>query len=357
MRNKEDLKELLDYFQNSEEKTLKFDEEAIISAYQKNNDKQSLYIKILSVFGGILSSLAFIGFLFIAGLYGSDIGFLVYGGIFITGSILINKVYDRIILDTISVSFFILGFILIGFGLGQLSVNENSICIIFIIVAFSTLSIVQNYILSFVSVLVINGSILALIISNNTYNLIHVYVSALTLATVYFFVKEAKIIKIYKAFSKLYNPIRLGLLFSFLSGLVFLGKRGILPVSTDTIWLSSIFIILSIVYLISILFKLLDVTETRHKISIYIFTLFILLPTALSPSISGSILIILLSFLVNYKTGLAMGIISFIYFISQYYYDLNFTLLTKSILLFLSGILFLCLYLLTHKRMTSNEKV
>jgi len=357
MRNKEDIKELLDYFQNTDENLLKFDEEAIVSAYQKNNDNQSLSIKILSVLGGVLASLAFLGFLFIVGLYNSDLGLLVFGGIFIAGAIWINKEYDRIIIDTVSVSSFIIGFILIGFGLGQLKVNEDIVSVIFIIIAFSSLSIVQNYILSFVSVLIINGSILTLIISNDTYNLIHFYVSVLALTIVYFFLKEAKIITINKTFSKLYNPIRIGLIFSLLSGLVFLGKRGILPVSTDYIWISSIIIISSIIYLISTLCNLLHITASRHKISIYIFTLLTLLPTALSPAISGAILIILLSFMVNYKTGLAIGIISFIYFISQYYYDLNFNLLTKSILLFLSGILFIGLYLFTHKKLTSNEKV
>jgi len=357
MRNKEDIKELLDYFQNTDENLLKFDEEAIVSAYQKNNDNQSLSIKILSVLGGVLASLAFLGFLFIVGLYNSDLGLLVFGGIFIAGAIWINKEYDRIIIDTVSVSSFIIGFILIGFGLGQLKVNEDIVSVIFIIIAFSSLSIVQNYILSFVSVLIINGSILTLIISNDTYNLIHFYVSVLALTIVYFFLKEAKIITINKTFSKLYNPIRIGLIFSLLSGLVFLGKIGILPVSTDYIWISSIIIISSIIYLISTLCNLLHITASRHKISIYIFTLLTLLPTALSPAISGAILIILLSFMVNYKTGLAIGIISFIYFISQYYYDLNFNLLTKSILLFLSGILFIGLYLFTHKKLTSNEKV
>jgi hypothetical protein len=357
MRNKEDIIELLEYFQSTDENLLKFDEDAIVSAYQKNNDNQSLSIKILSIFGGILASLAFLGFLFIAGLYNSDIGLLVFGGLFIAGSIWINKEYDKIIIDTVSVSSFIIGFILIGFGLGQLNVNEDIISIVFIIIAFSSLSIVQNYILSFVSVLIINGSFLTLIISNNTYNFIHFYVSVIALITVFLFVNEAKILTTNKAFSKLYNPIRIGLVFSLLSGLVFLGKRGILPVSTDYIWISSIIIISLIIYLISKLFNLFDITESKHKIIIYIFTILTLLPTALSPAISGAILVILLSFMVNYKTGLAIGIISFIYFISQYYYDLNFTLLTKSILLFSSGILFIGLYLFTHKKLTSNEKV
>jgi uncharacterized membrane protein len=229
--------------------------------------------------------------------------------------------------------------------------------IIFIIIAFGSLWIVQNYILSFIAVLIINGSFLMLILSNNAYNLIHVQVAVLALAMVYFFLKEAQIIAANNIFSKLYNPVRTGIMFSFLAGLLLLGKRGVLPISPDYIWMSSIITIASIVYLISKIFNVLSITETRHKASIYLFVVLTLLPTALSPAISGAILIILLSFLVNYKTGLVIGIISFIYFISQYYYDLNFTLLTKSILLLASGVLFIALYLFTHKKLTTNEKI
>lgn len=356
MKNKDDIKELLVQFQNTEGESLKFDEEAIFSAYQKDSKDQPLAIKILSVFGGLLASLAFLGFLFIAGLYNSDVALLLFGCICIAGSVWINKQYDKIIIDTVSVSSFIIGFILIGFGCNQLRINENMICIIFIIIALGSLSIIQNYILSFVSVIIINGSILTMIISNNAYDLIHIYVSALALAMTYIFLKEAKIITTNKVLSKLYNPVKTGFIFSFLSGLFFLGKKGILPVAPDYIWLSSVVIISLIVYLIPTLFNVLKITETRHKISIYIFTVLVLLPTALSPAISGAILIILLSFRVNHKTGLALGIIAFIYFISQYYYDLSFTLLTKSILLFSTGILFIALYLFTHKKMTKNEK-
>ena len=90
---------------------------------------------------------------------------------------------------------------------------------------------------------------------------------------------------------------------------------------------------------------------------IYILSALILVSTIFSPSISGGIVIVLLSFLVNYKTGLAIGIISIIYFVSQYYYDLNFTLLTKSIILFVSGIMFLLFYLFTAKNLNTNEKI
>jgi len=357
MRNKENIKEILNYFQATKEKAFDFDEAAIVTAYQKNNDNQSLPIKILTVFGGILASLAFLGFLLIAGLYNSDAGLLLFGTLCIAGAIWINKAFDKTIIDTVSVSFFIIGFILLGLGFSELKTDENIVSVIFIIISCCSLVIVQNYMLSFISVLIINGSILMLIISNRDHDVIHIYVSALALIITYFMLKEAKIITTGKALSKLYNPIRTGLIFSFASGLIFLGKKGILTLSPGYIWLSSIVIIAVIVYLVSILFDVLDITKVQHKTVINIFTILVLLTTALSPAISGAILIVLLSFLVNYKTGLFLGIIAFIYFVSQYYYDLNFTLLTKSILLFSSGVLFIILYLFTHKKLAINEKI
>ena len=358
MSNKENIQEILDYLQTTEDESLNFDNEAIVTAYQKNNGMQSLAIKILSVFGGILASFAFLGFLLIAGLYNSKIGLLIVGIIFISSAIYTSKIYDKkIILDTIIISFFIIGFLLLGFAFVSMDMNKNIICVLFIIIAFLSIVIAQNYILSFISTLIISGSTLSLILLNDSYDLIHIYIAIFVAIITYFFLKEAKIITTNNTLSRLYNSIRAGLSFSFLAGLAFVGKKGLLPIANDYTWLSSIVTISAIIYLLHNLFNILDINKTQHKIGIYIFAVFTLLPTAFSPAISGAILLILLSFYVNYKTGLVLGIIAFIYFISQYYYDLNLTLLTKSILLFSSGVLFIVLYLFTYKKSTTNEKI
>jgi len=357
MRNKDELKAVLDYFQSGEDKDLQFDEDAIVTAYQGNTENQSLTIKIVSVFGGILASLAFLGFLLIAGLYDSGLGLLTFGTLCIAGAIWISKVYVKIVFDTLSVSSFIIGFILLGLGLDQFQLSENTVSLVFIFLALLSLRLVQNFILSFIAVLIINGGVLTLILSNNGYNFIQVYVSILALAITFLFLKEAKLITIHRVLNRLYSPIRIGLIFSFLSGLIILGKKGILPISPDYIWLSSIVILIMIIFSITYLFDLLCITSLTQKISVYALCLVLLLPTTLSPAISGAVLIMTLSFLVNHKTGLVIGIVSLIYFIFQYYYDLNFTLLTKSILLFSSGILFLGLYLFTYKNLNPNENV
>lgn len=350
MKNKDNVKELLEYFKTVDNREVEYDEEAIAAAFH-NNEKQSLAIKVLSVLGGFLASFAFIGFLLIIGLYNSGIGLLIFGALFIAGTIWVTKEVNKSIFATAGVSCFIVGFVLIAFGLYELKMAENTISVVFIFIALLSLCVVQDYILSFVSVLIINGSILILATSNNSYSIIHIYVAALTVAVTYLFLKEAKVVTVSTALSKLYSPLRIGLIFSFFSGLTLLSVKGILSSMPGYTWLPSVVIISAIIYLLPYLFSVLNINNTGHKWGICAFSVLVLLPTVLSPAISGALLVILLCFLVNYKTGLVVGLLGFIYAISQYYYDLNFTLLTKSVLLFCSGILFIALYWFTYKKL------
>jgi MFS family permease len=296
-------------------------------------------------------------FLQIAGLYDSKIGLLIFGIGFIVSAIWLNKEYDKIIIDTFSIYSYIIGFALLGFGLSEMKIDEDSIVILIGTIAICSLIVNQNFILSFISVLTISGSFLTLIISNNLYDLIHLYIAVCTLLLTYLFLNEAKIITLNRKLSNLYNPMRIGLVISLLFGLITIGKKHLITISQNHIWLSSIIMILVTMYLVYSIIKFNEINAIKNKVMIYTLSSLIIVSTIFSPSISGAIVIILLSFLVNYKTGLAIGIISIIYFISQYYYDLNFTLLTKSIILFVSGIMFLLLYLFTTKNTSTNEKI
>ncbi|MGJ8743373.1 DUF4401 domain-containing protein [Polaribacter sp.] len=351
-------KALLDTIRLSEGVNFECDENAVFKEYELLlENKSSLAIKILSIFGGLLAMLAFLGFLGIAGLYNSESGLLLFGIGFIVLAIWLNKVYDKLIIDTFSISIYIIGFAMLAIGLTGLKVEENSIILLISAIAICSLCITQNYLLSLISILTIFGCCLSLIVSNKLYNLVHLYIAFTTLIMCYLFLNEAKIIVTHQKLSKLYNPVRIGLILSLLFGLVAIGKKNVLPIQENYLWLSSIIMIMVILYLVSIIIKINQIKAIKSKILIYSLSFFILLSTVFSPAISGAILIMLLSFLVNYKTGVIIGIIAFIYFISQYYYDLNFTLLTKSILLFVSGVLFLLFYLFTTKNLHSDEKI
>jgi hypothetical protein len=130
-----------------------------------------------------------------------------------------------------------------------------------------------------VSVLIINGSILTIIISNNFYGLINVYTSALAAAVTYLFLNEARIITASKVLSKLYDSIRVALIFSMLSGFIMLSRKGTLPVSPGYVWLSSIVHIAAIIYLLSFLLGILNITKPKEIVGICAFSVLLLLPT------------------------------------------------------------------------------
>jgi uncharacterized membrane protein len=354
MTNREHIKNLMNHLQTESKREIHFDEDTIMAAYEeKDNNHQSLSIKILSIFGGIMACLAFLGFIFIAQIFDSPMGASILGVLCIAGSSLISRISGKTIIDTLSVSFFITGFSLLGLGLSS---EGDLIYIAFIALALCTLILVQSYILSFISVLIINGSMIAFSLAHDIYALTSAIVIFQTVVVTFLFLQEAKIITKSRILSKLYDPVRTGMVFSFIFTLVFLGLESFLRMANHHYdWVPSVVIILAILYVLSFLFKTLKITDTTYKIIIYTLTALLLLPTLLTPAISGAVLIILLSFFVNYRTGLALAIIALIYFIGRFYYDLAFSLLIKSILLFVSGIIFLVIYFFTHKKLTANE--
>ncbi|RDY59793.1 DUF4401 domain-containing protein [Flagellimonas nanhaiensis] len=349
----EKLKELIQQIHVSEGGHFMVNEETLFAEYGRKNDQQSsLAIKVLSIFGGILASLTFLGFLAIAGIYDSTTGLLVVGITFLILAIWLNRLYQKVLIDTFSICVYLIGISLIIFALADLKVNEDQIAQLCIFIALCCLFLSKSYMLSFISMLIVSICFLVLIISNDVYDFIHLYVWVYACLLVYFFLNEADLIKY-----KLYDPVRVGLLFSLLFGLIAIGKEGLMPINPDYIWVSSLVSIISILYLVGKIVALMEADSLKFKGWVYLLTTAALLPTFFAPSISGALLIMLLCFLVNYKTGFAVGIIALVYFVAQYYYDLNFTLLTKSIILFSSGIVLLLFYLFLTKKFNAHEKV
>lgn len=354
MTNKEHIKNLMNQLQAESNREIHFDEDSIMAAYEeKDNNHQSLSIKILSIFGGIMACLTFLGFIFMVQVFDSPTGAGIFGVICIAGSSLISRFSGKTIIDTLSVSFFITGFTLLGFGLSK---EGDSVYIAFIALALCALFLVQNYMLSFISVLIINGSIIAFSQSHEIYVLTSAMIIFQAVIITFLFLLEAKIITANRVFSKLYDAVRSGMVFSFIFTLLFVDSAPFLRITGyyhD--WTPSVVIVPAILYVVFLLFRTFKINNTAYKIIIYVLTILFLVPTLLQPTISGAVLIILLSFFINYRTGLALGIIALVYFIGRFYYDLGFTLLIKSILLFVSGISFLAIYFFTHKKLTANE--
>lgn len=357
--SKEDLiKEHIASLQQSEGDHFQVNEQAIIQAYQKEEENKSgIAIKVLAIFGGFLASLAFIGFLFITGVLQSGGALIIFGILLLGTAIGISKTYDKTLHTTASVAMYLIGVLLINLGCADYNTGINIIAFIALGIGLLTLIINQTLIISFVSVIISSIALLVLILSNEAHSLIHLYIVGMTVIFTYIMLFEAQMITSGIKVSKLYVPIRIGVLFAVLFGLIAIGKKGLTDAPLETMWFSAVPLFLIVLYVVHHIVQQLDIKDQKKKTTIYIMSSLILLATIFAPSILGALLIILLCFLVRYTSGVAIGVISLIYFISQYYYDLTFTLLTKSIILFVSGILFLTFYLFIRKKNNDHEKI
>lgn len=350
MKTKKTLSELLETIRPFRDTAIHIKETDLRAEYKVVKDNRSIGIKILSMFGGLMASIAFIGFLYVTGLFDSSIGMILIGCMLITAAVALTRMHVQLTLDTLNMALFILGFILLGGGLVDVAISTNLQTVILIIAGALSLSASRHYLVVFVSVLIIHGGILMLIISNNLEALVYLYLIFLALLMVVFYLKEAEIIVRWKALSRLYSPIRTALVFSFISTLLLLSMNGLFLFPKTYKWIPAAVFIVVIAYLSRLVLRLFPQKQQRH---IPILLALVLFPTLFAPAISGALLVVLLAYLVNHRTGFVVGITAFCYFMIRFYYDLDYTLLMKSLLLMGSGLLFLIVYGFIFNRKSS----
>src|SRR5690606_17376348 len=160
----------------------------------------------------------------------------------------LNRKNDRVILDTLSICLYLLGYGLFAMGF-DISRAAPIIChLLFVLIAIITLIINRSYILTFVSVLIITGSLIAIIFDLEIPNLIHVLMIMITFLTIYFMLNEAKFLKIRFTEAKRHQAIRTGLTFSYLLCLYFLGSSLLSDKNWSINYVSSAILILLLMW-------------------------------------------------------------------------------------------------------------
>ncbi|WP_433895493.1 DUF4401 domain-containing protein [Sphingobacterium mizutaii] len=335
---------------------LNIDQAAINRDLLKDRHSQSMTIKVLSVIGGILATGAFLLFLELANFSSNHIPLFILSGIFFIAAIWINKKYDRVLFDTLSVCIYLLSFILFGMGYSKFDGYTDVPLFVYQALAILTIIISRSYILTFCAILISTGTFLAYFSYKEVPELNNVLLVLVAILFIYFTFNEGKLMKRKAIQGKRYLAIRTGLVFSYLICLYYCSRPNYMPNAWIIDWATSGVLIAMTLWLINCLLNRFLCEELGKKIFISLVVLICLGFTAMSPAISGSLLLLLVSFKVNYKTGFALGIIAFIYFIGMFYYDLDISLLKKSIAMFVSGVFFLLLYLMIFKKSISHEK-
>lgn len=312
-------------------------------------------VKLLTILGGMLAMATLLGFLFTAGLYNSSIALLVFGLGFLVGAEALIRIEKTFTAEAIGVSLNIAGYVLLAIGAGQLSDSLTGAAIVLAVASLGLLLVSRSGIYLFIATLVLNGSLLALIEEHKVYNLAQVLVAWQALVLTGMSLYEAKLLALAWRFSQVYGPVRMGLQLALIFTLGLFVHQDALYTAISHIWLSSLVLIACLLLVLQRVLYEAGVQSKVTRAVFYTCCALVLLPTIMTPSVPGALLVLLSSFYIGHRPGFGAGLLALAYFIVLYYYDLNMTLLAKSGVLVLSGCLFLGGLYLLNRYLRSHE--
>lgn len=325
-----------------------------LAKYEKEN--ASLIIKVVTILGALLGSSFLVSFFGMTGLFSKPFTLTIFAIILIASSVFLSEVSKSLLFETSFVAILLWGLFLLAISLSQLKINDNLVCLYFLLCGIVTLGLSKNTYQLLIAILVINGSILCLILLQKSFWLLHVYNSVAVLVLVQILFNEAKLITFNLYFSRLYESLKTGFVITIFASFFLTSVKNAIPFEIKYTWVSSLAPILAILFLVRQVLNKIDIAVKTTRMLVMFISLVLLVLTAIGPAISVSIFILLFCFFVNYKIGTVLGFVGLIYFIFQFYYDLNTSLLIKSEILFVSGLLFGLLYFFAAKKLLGDEK-
>jgi hypothetical protein len=289
------------------------------------SSKAPIMLRILSIFGGLLGAILLalaLNLIFqFTGLSNIIIGFLMLvGGVYIFQNI------DNLVLDTMGLSFVFIGLGLFGFGLDSFFSSAYLLAIIYLVTGLALLVFTRAIILAFVgSVLSLSSLGYLLILEGNT--ITYIVFSLFLSGMMYYMINhEGEIIANYKQHTHKYTALLISISIALVVGAFAAKFVGF----TLWYWTYGIPAYLGILYF----------AHRRNLPDMAYWALCILiLPLVGSPGIISSIFVIVLAYHIQHKLALIVGVISLLYYVVEFYYNLHYTLLIKSILLMVSGAL------------------
>jgi hypothetical protein len=335
----------------------RIDREALRAELESTDAGQTgVTLKFLSIVGGLIASSTLSGFFFSSGLMESPPVMLVSGLLFIFGALWLNRRADHLVMDTFTISIFLMGFVHLAMAMSKLEWQLDLAIPVIGAIALVALAVTRGYMLSFFSLLIASASILFYLAHRKWHEGIHAYVVLWLCVSVWLFYREGGIMSLGAKASRQYPPIRIVAILSLTAGLFFVCNRYFLPYSQGTLWITSLATMAGVLFVADSLAPLFGLNGTFDRLTFLAGVLLLVFPLWFAPAIIGSMLVLLLGFRTGDRTTFALGMLAFLYFTVQYYYDLDLTLLKKSYVMMSTGMLFLGLYLVSNKKLKSLEK-
>lgn len=300
------------------------------------------FIKVITILGAWFGSLLFLGSLIIAQILQSEESMITVGCILIlTGIILSYANKKNHLLDSICLSFSILGQILLGIGIWDKTGGFKPVCYAGIIVQSSIYLLAQSYTQKFISVILFPACLLGIIWNSPLFEATHLLIGALSIASVLIWVNEIPLQIRLKKHPYFYIPTAYGLVLGLLLILVLSINNRFFEVNIIHWYIASLISFLSLIFILyKSLCQNLGIGRNVFWLTVGVITI-VLSPTAQTPGIITSLMVIVLGFEKGNRALFTLGILFLAIFVISFYYSLQQTLLIKSIILMSTGALFL----------------
>ncbi len=352
--NKVELQTYLDGIANVQGDSFVAETEKIESAlFDNEKSKSDRLVRTLSAIGGFLTSIMFTALLFAFEVFNNEVVALILGLIFFGTSLWASSYFKITILETASLGLFLSGVFLTVYGLDSTSDTNSSIY--WISISLIILSAITVYFSSSFVFLLFAG----LMTIFATYYVIFEYqaflpILMLIFSVIYIYItyNEARLISKSEIVNTFYNPLKISLILGMIFYFVYRVLQDYDSFSaTDIVFQMTITIsmIAGIIFITFKLFERFDVSDITFKITVYALIIIALAPTIYFPEVAGSILILLASFYVGHKPGIAISVLSLLFSVMMFYYNIDYTLLVKSFFLIGTGAFFVGAYYLLNR--------
>ena len=308
----------------------------------KESERSGGAIAVLQIVGGLLGSIAFLGFLFAVGIYQYRLAVIIIGFLFFAFSVATPWILKRAFPESVVLFLFMIGCFLFTYGLSNCHLNGNIIISILVLVALSAIWFGKGRLIVFTAVLLFAGSMVAYAFENSVEDLIHVVAFFSFAIAGWITMNESKILARRTHLSSISDSIALAFVFAGIGVMNLMNISLHIPFNPNLLWISGL---APLFLAVQTIYRRVDGSVPATIVSGIVF----LSIAMFAPAIMASIAIILLGYGYNRKVMMVLGILVFIQFTSQFYYDLKFTLLTKSWLLMGTGVLGLAGYFFYNK--------
>lgn len=334
--------ELIDRLRQRATVPFEVDRDALLSDRLVQHDNAAeLSVRVLSGIGGFFASLVFLLALWLTELINVPVISASLGIALIVVTILLGRNKREAFLASITICGYLVGVCLTMVGLPP-DVSDAQLVIPVAVIAAATLVFTRNYFLVVLAVASLPACLLylQLTLHSVTYAALAVTLTAASLVAVSFL--EYRFIA-----DRRFPAVRAGLALGMLMTLLWYRwgqwmadepyeRYGVLPISLLLYALTA--------------FTLWRCLPPRWGVLAGI----VLLPFTLLPLLLGSFLLLLVSFRSQHFAGVGLGAVGLLYFTAQYYYDLRWNLLDKSLVLMASGALLLGLYYYLQRRIPAD---